>query len=153
MKKYTVALLALLLVSFVQLDAFKQLSGLKGVWKMQTKRGGLYEEWSIVDDKYLQSRGYFVKGTDTVVNERVALQHKADGIYYTSTVENQNNRQPVAFKLTAAANNTFVFENPEHDFPKRIVYRLINKDSIHAFIDDGIDSSKKRSNFYYKRIH
>lgn len=153
MKKYTVATMVLLLVSFVQLDAFKRLHGLQGVWKMQTKRGGLYEEWNIVDDKYLQSRGYFIKGTDTVVNERVALQNKADGIYYTSTVENQNNRQPIAFKLTTATNNTFVFENPEHDFPKRIVYRLINKDSIHAFIDDGSDSSKKRNNFYYKRVH
>ena len=47
----------------------------------------------------------------------------------------------------------FVFENPEHDFPKRIVYKLITTDSLHAYIDDGKEDSKKKQNFYYKRQH
>jgi hypothetical protein len=54
--------------------------------------------------------------------------------------------------MTTAANNLFVFENAQHDFPKRIVYQLVNADSLHAFIDDGIDGSEKRQNFYNKRV-
>ena len=69
---------------------------------------------------------------------------------YTSTVEDQNKQQPIAFKMTKAEGNMFVFENPQHDFPKRIVYKLITTDSLHAFIDDGTEAGKKQ-NFYYKR--
>ena len=92
-----------------------------------------------------------IKGKDTTINERVALTNTKAGIFYTSTVEDQNNKQPIAFKMTKAENNLFVFEKPEHDFPKRIVYELTGSDSLHAYIDDGTDNAKKRQNFYYKR--
>ena len=129
---------------------FKKLYTLEGTWKMNTKRGAVCEEWKKMDKNYLQNKGYIIKGKDTVVNERVALTNTKEGIFYTSTVEDQNNKQPITFKMTKAEGNMFVFENPQHDFPKRIVYKLITTDSLHAFIDDGTEAGKKQ-NFYYKR--
>jgi len=117
---------------------------------MLTKRGAICEEWKKVDKNYLQNRGYMIRGADTIVSERVALTKTKDGIFYTSTVEDQNNKQPIAFTMTKSESNVFVFENPEHDFPKRIVYRFITNDSLYAFIDDGTEAGKKQ-NFYYKR--
>ncbi len=158
MKKSLLLFITIIVLSaFVQKEnsnkkTFKQLYKLEGTWKMKIKNGAVYEGWKMMDKNYLQSRGYFIKATDTIINERVALQNKADGIYYTSTVEEQNNKQPVAFKMSAAKNNMFVFENAEHDFPKRIAYEFITSDSLHAWIDDGIDGSKYRQNFYYSRI-
>lgn len=146
--------LALIVISFAfvaDYATFKQLHTLHGTWKMQTKRGAICEEWKLINKDYLQSRGYYVKGNDTITNETVALENKTGGIFYTSTVANQNDKKPIAFKLTSSANGKFVFENPEHDFPKRIVYELINKDSLHAFIDDGNDANNKRNHFYYSR--
>lgn len=131
---------------------FKKLYALEGVWKMTTKRGVICEEWKKINDNYLQNKGYMIKGNDTIVNERVALTNDKNGIFYTSTVENQNNKQPVGFKMTSSLNNSFVFENTGHDFPKRIVYELVSADSLHAYIDDGITESKKRQHFYYKRF-
>jgi hypothetical protein len=130
---------------------FKKLYALQGIWKMTTKRGIICEEWQKIDNNYLQSKGYIIKGVDTIINERVALTKTAEGIFYTSTVEDQNNKQPIAFKMTKVENNRFVFENRDHDFPKRIVYNLVTADSLHAFVDDGNDESKKRQNFYYRR--
>jgi hypothetical protein len=129
---------------------FKKLYGLEGMWKMNTKRGILCEEWKKVNKNYLQNSGYMIKGKDTIINERVALTNTKAGVFYTSTIENQNNQKPIAFKMTKAQNNMFVFENTEHDFPKRIVYQLTSTDSLHAYIDDGTDTGK-RQNFYYKR--
>jgi hypothetical protein len=129
---------------------FKKLYTLEGTWKMNTKRGAVCEEWKKVNKNYLQNKGYLIKGKDTIISERVALTNTKEGIFYTSTVEDQNNKQPVAFKMTGSENNVFVFENPQHDFPKRIVYKLISTDSIHAYIDDGTNTGKKQ-NFYYKR--
>lgn len=130
---------------------FKQLLALEGTWKMVTKRGAICEEWKIVNKDYLQNKGYMIKGPDTTITERVALTRTSKGVFYTSTVEEQNKKQPIAFKMTKAADNMFVFENPAHDFPKRIVYKIVTPDSLHAWIDDGKDESKKVQNFYYKK--
>jgi hypothetical protein len=155
MKKILIAITAITFLSafslIVSKKVFKKLYKLEGTWKMNTKRGAICEEWKKVNKNYLQSKGYMIKGNDTVVNERVALTYNKEGIGYTSTVEDQNNKKPVVFKMTKAENNMFVFENPEHDFPKRIVYKFITADSLHAFVDEGNDESKKRQNFYYKR--
>ncbi|MEP7322799.1 MAG: DUF6265 family protein [Saprospiraceae bacterium] len=130
---------------------FKKLYGLEGVWKMNIKNGSLCEEWKMVDKYFLQSKGFMIKGKDTMVNERVELKASEGGISYTSRVEDQNNKMPISFTMTSSKDNEFVFENPQHDFPKRIVYHLISADSLHAWIDDGIDGSKKRSDFHYKK--
>jgi Domain of unknown function (DUF6265) len=153
-KKYFIAIIVTLSLSAFIISGnnktFKKLYTLEGTWKMTTKRGAVCEEWKKVSKNYLQSKGYMVKGKDTIISERIALTNTKEGIFYTSTVEDQNNKQPVAFKMTRSENNTFVFENPQHDFPKRIVYKLVTADSLHAYIDDGTETGKKQ-NFYYKR--
>ena len=131
---------------------FRQLYALEGVWLMKTKKGFIGEEWKKVDSNYLQNRGFMIRGADTIINERVALRSKEDGIYYTSALEDQNNKQPVDFRLTSSDNNIFVFENKAHDFPKRIAYHLVTKDSLFAWIDGGPEQPGKRSSFGYRRV-
>ncbi|HAO46750.1 MAG TPA: DUF6265 family protein [Ferruginibacter sp.] len=154
MKKLPVVLLFVSGVcAFVLKDSqevFGKLYALEGTWKMTTKRGAVCEEWKKMSDTHLQSRGYFIRGTDTVISEQVALTNTKEGVFYTSTVEGQNNQQPIPFKLTKYADNVFVFENPRHDFPRRIVYSFITADSLHAFVDDGTEGGK-RQNFYYRK--
>ena len=148
--------IAVALLSFIphhhDVETFKQLYGLEGMWLMKTSKGFIGEEWKKVDQDYLQNRGFMIRGMDTIITETVALRNKADGIFYISTVEQQNNKQPVAFKLTSGSKGSFVFENPEHDFPKRITYQLVNKDSVYAWIDGGAANPRKRSSFEYNRI-
>lgn len=152
--KTIIALTALIcFVGFTTADyskTFKKLYALEGTWKMITKRGAVCEEWKKIDKNYLQNRGYMVRGNDTIISERVVLTNTGKEILYTSTIEDQNNKQPVSFKMTKTEGNTFYFENPQHDFPKRIVYRFVTADSLHAYIDDGTEAGKKQ-NFYYKR--
>lgn len=158
MKKYLVAITVFIVItSFVIKQGsadkvFKQLHALEGKWIMKTKKGFIGEEWVKINDDYLQNKGFFVKGTDTVVTERVSLRKTTEGIFYTSTVEDQNNKQPISFMLTAAGNNVFVFENPAHDFPKRITYHLVSVDSLHAYIDGGADAAGNRQDFYYHKV-
>lgn len=153
MKKVLTAFIALIFLSAYLLPAdketFKKLYALEGTWCMKTKRGAVCEEWIKLDKNNLQGKGYFIRGDDTLINERVALANTKEGIVYTSTVENQNNKTPIAFKMTKAEGNMFVFENSQHDFPKRIVYNLAAADSLHAYIDDGTEN--KRQHYYYKR--
>ena len=150
MKKFF--LYVLLLVS---LNSFAQqeidLNIFEGKWAMPKGNKTIGEEWVKISNDSFQNKGYFINGADTVITERVALQKINGEIFYTSTVEDQNDKQPVAFKLTSFKNNTFTFENPTHDFPKRIVYEFTSEETLHAYIDDGTEASKKQ-HFYYKKV-
>ena len=138
--------------SYSNNKVFKKTFALEGTWEMVTRNGNICEEWKKIDDNYMQGKGYVTKGADTIINEKVSLKNADRGIFYISTVQNQNNKRPVSFKMTKSENNLFVFENANHDFPKRIVYKLINADSLQAFVDDGIDGSANRQSFYYKKV-
>jgi hypothetical protein len=130
---------------------FSQLYALQGKWIMKTKNSAIGEEWTKIDKNHLQNHGYKIRGNDTVITERVSLQNTKDGIFYTSTVEHQNNQQPIAFRLTTVNKKVYVFENTQHDYPKRITYNLTNKDSLYAWIDDGKEIPEKKSGFAYSR--
>ena len=130
---------------------FLQLHALEGKWIMKTKKGAVGESWKILNKDLLQNSGYMIRGSDTIITERVALRNTKEGIFYVSTVEDQNNQAPVSFRLTSGDNNMFVFENPAHDFPKKITYHFVNKDSLEAWIDDGKKVPEKKSMFRYSR--
>lgn len=153
-------LLFLVMGSFLKIQPtpFRQLQQLAGgTWVMHSKVATTCEEWKVRSADLLSSRSYRIKGKDTTQLETVELSQKGNEVYYTSTVPDQNHAKPVAFKLIDAGNNQFTFSNPAHDFPQRIVYRFVGKDSLHAWIEgtylsEGTTVPKEmRRDFYYAR--
>ena len=94
-------------------------------------------------------KSYMVEGSDTTMLETVNLIKEGDDIFYIPVAFGQNDDKPVRFKLTGVNGTAYTFENPDHDFPKRIVYDFIGADTLHAYIDDGTD--KKRQYYNYKK--
>lgn len=123
-----------------------------GSWHMKTAKGITGETWKKINNNELQSNGYRINDKDTILLEKVQLIKKGDDIFYISTVQNQNDGKPVAFKLTENANNQFIFSNPTHDFPQRIVYHFLTQDSLHAWIDGQNNGRLVKQDFYYKRV-
>jgi hypothetical protein len=118
---------------------------------MKEKEGIVTEDWKLVNDSLMEGSSDFIKGDSTIPFEKIKLFIRSDDFYYEAKAVGQNNEQPVEFKLTSFSDTGFVAENPMHDFPKRITYRLVNKDSIHAFVDGGAALPDKRSDFYYRK--
>jgi hypothetical protein len=58
------------------------------------------------------------------------MKQKGEALYYIATVKGQNNDKPVTFVRNDTIEKQLVFENPKHDFPQKIVYSMITKDSI-----------------------
>lgn len=108
------------------------LHGLTGLWKMDGKRGALYEEWLISGDNQLTGRSYKINNNDTIVLENVIISVQGDAIVYTPVVRDQNNQQPVPFKLISYNNNRHVFENKKHDYPQRVIYELVSMNELRA---------------------
>lgn len=130
----------------------KSFHWLQGSWQMQTKRGIITEKWTISNDSTLAGTSIMTRADGTeIALEKIELSHRNGHYYYIPTVKNQNGERPVEFKITSHSETGFVAENPQHDFPKRITYQLVNKDSIHAVIDDGSATPVKKSDFYYSR--
>lgn len=126
---------------------------LEGSWVMKKANGSsIMESWHPYNDTVMlgESLNFSVTGQSKVL-ENLRLTYQSGTYYYNSKVSGQNNGQAIAFKITSHSEKGFVAEKPDHDFPKRIIYELINKDSIHAFIDGGPSAPGKRSDFYYSR--
>lgn len=130
---------------------FAPLLALEGKWIMPVKKGMLHEVWQMKNDSRLESKSYRVNGGDTIMLETVQLVLEKDAVYYMPTVPDQNEGKQVSFSLTKIDGNRFHFTNPEHDFPKRIIYYLKNEKELEVIIDDNVDGSAKRSVFSFKK--
>jgi hypothetical protein len=75
--------------------------------------------------------GITTNGGDTIASEKLKLVVKEDNIFYVADVK--GNKAPVYFKMSKIGPDEFVFENPEHDFPKIITYKRVG-DSLKATI-------------------
>ena len=56
-----------------------------------------------------------------------------------------------AFPLKEIGANTVTFEAPEHDFPQRILYRLVDKDTLAARIEGSVGGQARSADFPYTR--
>lgn len=56
-----------------------------------------------------------------------------------------------AFPLKEINENAVTFEAPEHDFPQRILYRLVDRDTLVARIEGSIGGQARSADFPYKR--
>jgi hypothetical protein len=69
-----------------------------------------------------------------VAFECLRIEARQNGIFY---VAQPNGRPPTSFRLTMIDDSTAVFENPDHDFPKRITYARSGADALTAKVDGG----------------
>lgn len=120
-----------------------------GRWENKTPEGTFSEEWKTENDSVWVGASYFINGKDTLFAESIRLEQKENNLFMIVTVPNQNQEKPVAFKLTSSTTDFLVFENPEHDFPKKITYKLVTKDSLFAEISgDG-----KSQGFPFRKVN
>ena len=132
-----------------QTPTLVDISWIAGDW--QTAPGGrrqIEEHWTQVGGGSMMGMSRTVAGEKTVEFEYLRIEQRADGIYY---VAHPKARCPgTDFKLTRASATEAVFENPQHDFPKRIIYRKGADDSLTAITDGGEGS--RAITFAYKRM-
>ncbi|WP_281226406.1 DUF6265 family protein [Flavobacterium aquiphilum] len=156
-QKTTLLLLLLAIVSCknpeaTEKDQIKTANWLLGKWESKIDDGDLSESWEQLNDSTFQAKSFFIKGKDTLHFESITLQQKGEQLFYSATVKGQNDDKSVAFRLTNKTAKQLVFENPKHDYPQKITYTQINKDSLVASIS-GVQLGKPSSEkFGMKRM-
>lgn len=123
------------------------LSWLMGTRTTEQENMLIYESWEKTNDELLSGRSYYTENGDTMLLETIEIKQIDGELFYCPSVANQNEGKAAQFKLTSNNPNELVFENPDHDFPKKIVY-IKENNNINAWIEgDG-----KKISFYMKKI-
>lgn len=107
---------------------------LEGTWKIEGRER--YEHWDLLNEHNLKGLSYEQKEGKMVVSEYLDISRKGNDIIYTAFVLHQNEGNAVKFKL-AQADTLYSFENPEHDFPKKVVYQKRSESEIYVEVGGG----------------
>jgi hypothetical protein len=103
--------------------SLRSVQWLEGTWEQRTSDSQSREEIWVKENRYLLSgQGTKITGQDTMLLEFLQLQYDQGKTTYTATVPDQNQGAPVPFTLVGPAGKKMIFENPDHDFPQRIIY-------------------------------
>ena len=135
--------------SYSNLD---NLSWLSGTWKFEMGKSAAIEEWQEITASTFEGAGYSVKGEtgDTTLVESLRLVNMHGDIFYMPYVK--HNPAPVAFKLVYATQDSFVFENQQHDFPKKIIYIKKDNTRFEAYVEGHEKGKFKSFTLYFNRV-
>jgi len=90
-----------------------------------------------------------VIGPREVEGERLRIYKVGDTLIYDAHPSGQARTE---FRGRATSASEIVFENPTHDFPKRISYRRVGSDSLIARVEGDGASRQAPLTFAYRRI-
>ena len=124
----------------------KAFSWLNGTWKLEGK--SVYEVWT-AGKQLPTGKSYKVNAGDTIMLEKMSLRKKGDDYFYVPDVA--ENKGEVEFKMTEITASGFVAENPQHDFPKIIRYKLIRKDGW-VGLSASIEGNGKVINYSFSKV-
>lgn len=109
-------------------ENLKNLDVLLGTWKVENK--STHESWTKVSDSEFEGISYKLIGVDKKVSENLSIQIIDNQVMYHATVKNQNQGKTISFELNSKEKELLSFENLNHDFPKKIQYKVITNDKL-----------------------
>ena len=142
-------MLATAIAGFLQDPApsARDLAWLSGCWEISRPNRHVVEQWSAVEGGTLIGTSRTVANDKTSEYEFLLIREGAKGLEYVA----KPSRQPEAvFTATKVALNEVVFENPAHDFPKKITYKRVG-DALTAAIEGPMNGQTRKIDFPYKR--
>lgn len=106
-----------------------------GTWKVEGKE--LYEHWDRLSDHHLKGFSYrFSAGQGNSTIEYLDVKDANGKLVLEATVLGQNEGKAIQFE-GSSGKDYYVFLNPEHDFPKKILYKKISPDTMHVAVGAG----------------
>ena len=84
--------------------------------------------------------GRTIKGGKAVDWEFMRIEQRGKDLYYLA--KPKENAAETPFKLIRSSASEAVFENPEHDFPQRVIYRLAKSGNLEARIEGTASDGK-----------
>ncbi len=129
----------------------EDLRWLAGCWASLRGETGSGEQWTLPAGGTLFGVGRTVRDSRTVAYEFLQIREiEAGGLEYIARPSGQ---AEAAFLLVRLSDSEVVFENLDHDFPQRIMYRLEGPDSLLGRIEGKVGSKARSVDFPMTRAN
>jgi hypothetical protein len=136
-------------------DSMAELSWLYGCWGGKVNGRDFREQWMPLRGNTLLGIGSTEFEQKLSSYEYLRIESRADGIFYVALPSEQ---KEAAFKLVSAVKDdrekasVFTFENAQHDFPQRIIYRRGTEGWLYATVEGKLSGQDKQVTYPYRRI-
>ena len=130
--------------------AIDDLAWLSGCWMSSNQEPGSAEHWMLPAGGTMIGMNRTVRGGKTVAFEFMRIVEQEDGgLEFIASPSGQNT---TGFTMTNVSNREVIFENPDHDFPQRIIYRLVSDEELLGRIEGRIDGIERAADFPMKKV-
>ncbi len=126
-----------------------QLDWLAGCWEHEEPGFRRDEQWMEPSGGTMIGMSRSVAGGRTVEHEYLRIEDR-DGIL--AYIASPSGQAEATFLQAELTDSTVVFEAPEHDFPQRIIYRLLALDRLLGRIEGVVDGVARSADFPFRRI-
>ena len=141
----------LLVCAFLSLDpvfaqekavTISDLAWMKGCWSWTRNGHETAEHWLKPAGGTMLGISRTVANGKTVEFEFTQIRQDEKGdIFFTAKPSGQ---PEATFKMIKGSGNEVIFENPQHDFPQRVIYRRQDDNSLLGRIE-GVSTGKEKS--------
>lgn len=127
---------------------------IEGKWGNASDTSNMFfEEWYKANDSTFLGHAFTINSVnDTLFQEEVSLTERNGVIAYSPSVKDQNEGKTVPFVFTQQKDDEYWFVNEKHDFPKAIVYRKSDNDSLIASIEGVVFGEFRKEFFPMKKL-
>ena len=126
------------------------LAWLTGCWAAANQEAGSGEQWMSPAGGTMLGVNRSVRDGKTVAFEFIRIVEQDDGgLEFIASPSGQNT---TSFTMSSLTDRDVIFENPDHDFPQRIIYRLMSDEDLLGRIEGTIDGTARAVDFPMKKI-
>ncbi len=136
-------------LSQAQKPSSESLRWLSGCWARESGRLMTEETWTEPRGGILLGVARTTHGDSLVDFEFSRIAETDSGLVFFAIPSGQ---APASFRAIISDGQRVVFENLNHDFPQRIIYRRTRPDSLHASVEGTIRGTLRKIDFRYRRI-
>jgi len=140
-------LAALAFSPLAQAHTVAELSWMKGCWRTEVLGQEITEIWTAPPAPVMLGQAVTRRDGETVFWEQLRIEER-DGVL--ALIAMPGGAAPVRFEATEVGEDHIVFENPNHDYPRRIVYTRMGR-MLTARVESGLPHRPGEA-FAYRRI-
>jgi hypothetical protein len=123
---------------------------LAGQWRIENGKRVVDEHWMSPAGGLMMGMARAIEGGKVEYEFTLLRQEPNGDIVYVASPSKQ---REAIFRLTSLTNGEAVFENPAHDFPKKIIYARRPDGSLLAAIEGpGDDGKPRRFEYPFMRV-
>ena len=145
-----ICLIALAVVPVTASSAsITDLAWLSGCWAATDQDTGSGEQWMPPAGGTMLGMSRTVSDGETVAFEFIRIVSTGDGgLVFIASLSGQNT---TGFALVSVTDHEVIFENPDHDFPQRIIYRLLSDEDLIGRVEGTINGTARAIDFPLKK--